>query len=116
MKALLLYSLILKLVIAQSLFLYKQKDLSPTDYVTSLINYCTGKSELDFCSREQIEFGLFYLQEFQRKIELAIEKQKLELIRREKMERNKLRRKQINEQKTRIMNQKLREHFLDRHF
>ena len=96
-------------------FMKKYSMLSPIDYLQSLINYCTGKPELDFCSKEQIEFGLEFLWEYQKKIQREIEIQKQELIQRKKQNKLLIRRKQAEELKQRQMKQKLREHFLDRH-
>ena len=88
---------------------------SPIDYVESLIKYCTGRSQLDFCSKEQIEFGLLFLLQYQRKIQQEIELEKQKMIQKTKAEKSLLRRKQIGELRQLKLRQKLREHFLDRH-
>ena len=114
MKKILLFLVVLNLSF-QGSFMKTNVILSPIDYLQSLINYCTGKPELDFCSKEQIEFGLLFLWEYQTKIQREIELQKQELIQKKKQDKMILRRKQTEELKQRLMKQKLREHFLDRH-
>jgi len=107
MKKLVLFLIFLSLSTKEGLT-KKVTISSPVDYVESLINYCTGRSQLDFCSKEQIEFGLLYLLQYQRKIqqEIELEKQKM---------KKQTRIKHIGELKQLKLRQKLREHFLDRH-
>jgi hypothetical protein len=96
--------------------LAKKTDSSiPIDYAESLIKYCAGKSQLDFCSREQIEFGLLFLMEYQRKIQQDIKLERQEFLQKQKQSEVMMRRKQKEEFKQQQLNHKLREHFLDRH-
>ncbi len=93
----------------------KTDSSSPIDYVKSLVTYCSGKSQLDFCSKEQLEFGLLFLMEYQRKIQQEFQLEQQEFIQKQKQNEVMMRRKQKEEFKQQQLNHKLREHFLDRH-
>ena len=112
MKRQVLILLVLHIASIQALF-PKSTAIGPIDYVKSLINYCSGKPNIDFCSLDQVEFGLKYLFEFQKKLEETIEREKQELIKKEKEKKIKQRKKVILQHK---YNKMAQAHFLDRHF
>jgi len=114
MKKILIFLVVLNLSF-QASCMKATDNLNPIDYLESMINYCTGKPRRDFCSKEQIEFGLFFLWNYKNKIQSEIELKKQELIHLKKQDKMKLKRKQLEELRQHQLKQTLRQHFLDRH-
>ena len=114
MKQLIYFSIFVSLFLMAYSESYLKFDVikKDVDYFEQLNKFCSGK-KFDFCSNEQLKMSIAFLKQKQNQLKEESESKILQ----EENERQ-LKLKNLQEfRKNRLkMNQKLREHFLDRYF